>query len=193
MSSEPRRAKGVITTCTTSLAVVFGGIPRGFSQQRAKMYSPNSFFGNASIPISSNQRTASPAGPSLFVPNEFNVATPPSRDISVHQKLDRLLSSNMEQKSAIEDLKSENVALKQQLCAVHSALQAVREVQTAVRMAPQGKMKLPPAISVSLREAITLKHCYTLPSLCRLQSGLYIIATARNNNLDQSSGKQTIK
>ena len=50
-----------------------------------------------------------------------------SRDISVRQKLDQLLSSNMQQNAAIEDLKAENVVVKQQLCAVHSEMKAFRE------------------------------------------------------------------
>ena len=85
-----------------------------------------------------------------------------SRDISVRQKLDQLLSSNMQQNAAIEDLKAENVVVKQQLCAVHSEMKAFREVQATAHQAPQGKTKLPPAVSVSSHKAMTLNHCYTL-------------------------------
>ena len=119
------------------------------------MYSPSNFFGNISVPNSTNQRRTSHVGPSFFIPNEFDVATPSSRDISVRQKLDQLLSSNIQQNSAIEDLKAENVVLKQQLCDVHSEMKALREVQATARQAPQGKMKLPPAVSVSYRKAMT--------------------------------------
>ena len=126
------------------------------------MYSPSNFFGNISVPNSTNQRRTSHVGPSFFIPNEFDVATPSSRDISVRQKLDQLLSSNIQQNSAIEDLKAENVVLKQQLCDVHSEMKALREVQATARQAPQGKMKLPPAVSVSYRKAMTLNHCHTL-------------------------------
>ena len=91
------------------------------------MYSPSNLFGNISIPNYTNQRRTSQAGPSFFIPNEFDVAMQSSRDISVRQKLDQLLSSNMQQNAAIEDLKAENVVVKQQLCAVHSEMKAFRE------------------------------------------------------------------
>ena len=64
-------------------------------------------------------------------------------------------------------------------------MKAFREVQAAAHQAPQDKMKVPPTVSVSSREAMTLNHCYTLFPLLRLLSRLCMIATVKNSNLSQ--------
>ena len=71
--------------------------------------------------------------------------------ITLHQKLDMLLSSNGEQKMEIEELKKENATLKQQLTSVYSEdMKKLKETSASTRCVPRTDMKLPPAVQVSL-------------------------------------------
>ena len=70
--------------------------------------------------------------------------------ITLHQKLDMLLSSNGEQKMSIEELKKENATLKQQLTSVSEDMKKLKETSASTRCAPRTNVKLPPAVSVSL-------------------------------------------
>ena len=83
--------------------------------------------------------------------NEFinsDVTPPGSTLISLHQKIDMLLSSNGEQKMAIDELKKENATLKQQLTSVSEDMKKMKETSFSSR--PRAKVKLPPVVSVSL-------------------------------------------
>ena len=69
--------------------------------------------------------------------------------ISLHQKLDLVLSSSIEQKAVIDELKSENDGLKQQLQDVSTELQALKETEKQLGTRRRSSSKLPTAVSVS--------------------------------------------
>ena len=75
--------------------------------------------------------------------------TPTSSTIGLHQKLDLLISGSSEQKLAIENLKAENIALKEKLLSVHDEMKALREIQASTAVVSQNKIKLPLIVSVS--------------------------------------------
>ena len=79
----------------------------------------------------------------------FGDSTPPSAVISLHQKLDLVLSSSIEQKAAIDELKRENDGLKQQLQDVSTELQALKETGKELGTSRRSSSKLPTAVSVS--------------------------------------------
>lgn len=102
------------------------------------------------------------ATPRRSVPPDFvncDVTPPGSAMISLHQKLDQILSSNGEQKSAIEELKRESATLKEQLVSVREEIQMMETRATPVVSA---KMKLPPVVSVS---CCKLRRCHLAQSL----------------------------
>ena len=79
----------------------------------------------------------------------FGDSTPPSAVISLHQKLDLVLSSSIEQKAAIDELKRENDGLKQQLQDVSTELQALKETGKELGTSRRSSSKLPTTVSVS--------------------------------------------
>ena len=69
--------------------------------------------------------------------------------ISLHQKLDLVLASSIEQKAAIDELKRENNSLKQQLQDVSTKLQAFKEAEKNLGTNKRSSSKLPFAVLVS--------------------------------------------
>ena len=106
-------------------------------------FSARSFF---PTPIADLNRTPANAQRA----DVFGDSTPPSAVISLHQKLlDLVLSSSIEQKAAIDELKRENDGLKQQLQDVSTELQALKETEKQLGTSRRSSSKLPTAVSVS--------------------------------------------
>ena len=76
-------------------------------------------------------------------------STPPSSLVGLHQKLDMLVSNNLEQTSAMEDVRKENAALREQLDAVKEDMRVLHGLWSSSSSTSRGQVKIPPVVSVS--------------------------------------------
>ena len=63
-----------------------------------------------------------------------------------------LISHNTEHTSAMEELKEDNAALKEQLCSIKEEMKTLRDLCTVSSSSstPRSQVKIPPVVSVSL-------------------------------------------
>ena len=107
-------------------------------------FSGSRFFGQPIIDFEPQ-----PTTPPFYSTTLEDHRTPSSATSSLHQKLDRIIACNEEQKLAIETLKNENVALKQDLGTLSNDLRTLKESNARVNNGMKASMKLPTDVSVS--------------------------------------------
>ena len=114
-------------------------------------YGSNFFGGTVPTPILRPGRTSYSGSSGTGFPSEHD-STPPSGLIGLHQKLDMLVSHNTEHTSAMEEMKKENSALKEQLCSIKEEMKTLHDLCTVSSSSPtpRSQVKIPPVVSVSL-------------------------------------------
>ena len=127
-----------------------------FSSVNSGAYLGSQFFATPS-----SERPQQRANPSLYQSPDHENVTPSSGSISLHQKLDMLLSGSTQQQSAIEQLRKENLELREDLETMAKEIQVLKEAKTSGTASSGSKIRLPSSISVS-----SATHASTTFILC---------------------------